>query len=195
MAHVVGTLSGCEQAQGGGQERTDLIEAAWPRGAERRFQFGEGKFDRIEVRTVGREKAKLGPDGFDRGADLRLFVQHPVVEHHHVTGAQRRDQDLFDIGEEARVVEGTVEDRWRAEALKPQRGDDGVRLPVATRGVVVQPYAAETPALAAEQIGRHPAFIEEHVLADVSQRLPRPPLPPRRRDVRPALLVGVHGFF
>ena len=81
------------------------------------------------------------------------------------------------------------------EPVEPKRGDHGVRLPMAARRVVAQARAARTPAIAAQQIGRHPAFIEEHVLAHVADRLPGLPLPARRRDIRPALFVGVYRFF
>ena len=79
--------------------------------------------------------------------------------------------------------------------LEPQRGDDRVGLPMATGRVIVEARARGTPAIAPQQIGRHAAFIEKHVLAHVAQRLPRPPLPARRRDIRPTLFVGVNRFF
>jgi hypothetical protein len=59
----------------------------------------------------------------------------------------------------------------------------------------VEAYARWASAIAPQQIGRHPAFIEKDVLAHVSERLPRLPLPPRRHDIRPALFVGVNRFF
>ena len=55
--------------------------------------------------------------------------------------------------------------------------------------------AAGASAVAPQQISRDAAFIEEHVLAHVAQRLPRPPLPAGGGDIRPALLVGVYRFF
>ena len=42
-------------------ELHDLVEAARSRGAQERFQFGEGLFDRIEVWAVGREKTEDAP--------------------------------------------------------------------------------------------------------------------------------------
>ena len=61
--------------------------------------------------------------------------------------------------------------------------------------MILQSCPAETPAIAAEQIGRHATFIEEDVLAHVAQGLPRAPLPARGGDIRPTLLVGVYRFF
>ena len=61
--------------------------------------------------------------------------------------------------------------------------------------VIAEATAARTPAIAPQEIRRHAAFIYEDKLAPVAQRLPGPPLAPRGRDVRPALFVGVYGFF
>ena len=61
--------------------------------------------------------------------------------------------------------------------------------------VVLQPDAARAAAVAAQQVRRHPAFIEKHVLAHVAQRLPGLPLSPGRGDIRASLFVGVYRFF
>src|SRR6266545_4740579 len=67
-----------------------------------------------------RQKPELGPDGFDRRAHLRLFVDGEVVEDDDVPLAQRWDQDLLDVREEARIVDRPVEDGGsRASAHPP----------------------------------------------------------------------------
>ncbi len=63
------------------------------------------------------------------------------------------------------------------------------------RRMIADPRAAETAPVASQQIGRHAALIEEHVLAHVAQRLPQAPVPPRGRDISAALFVGVYRFF
>jgi hypothetical protein len=70
-----------------------------------------------------------------------------------------------------------------------------VCLPMAAGRVVVQPDAARAAAVAAQQVGRHAAFIEKYILAYVAQWLPSLPVPPGGGDIRPALFVGVYGFF
>lgn len=55
-------------AQGG-----EVIEGARPRGAQKRFQFGEREFDRIEIGTLGRQKAEVGANLLNGGADLRCL--------------------------------------------------------------------------------------------------------------------------
>ena len=46
----------------------------------------------------------------DRDPDLRLFVPGEVVEHDDIAGPQCGDQHLFDIGEETRTIDGSIED-------------------------------------------------------------------------------------
>ena len=66
---------------------------------------------------------------------------------------------------------------------------------MATGGVIVQPRAAGTPAVAAQDVGPHTALVEKHVVTGLVQGQPVSPLPPLGRDVRPPLFVGVYGFF
>ena len=47
-------------------------------------------------------------DGFNRRADLWLFMHHQVIEDDDVAGAECRRQDLFDVGEEAHIVDRTI---------------------------------------------------------------------------------------
>ena len=61
--------------------------------------------------------------------------------------------------------------------------------------VVVQAGAARTPAVPAQQVRRHPALVEKHILTRIVQGQPGAPLPSLRRDVSPPLFVGVDGFF
>ena len=63
------------------------------------------------------------------------------------------------------------------------------------RGVIAESGAAQTAAVAPQQIRRDAALVEKDILAYVAQGLPRLPLPPGGGDIRPALFVGVYGFF
>ena len=118
-----------------------------------------------------------------------------VVEHDDVAGPQRRDEDLLDIGAELSDVDRAVEDGRGGEPVEPQRRDHRVRLPMAAGRVIVEARAAGTAAIPPQQIGRDAAFIEKDVLPDIAQRLPVAPVAPGRRDIRPALFVGVYRFF
>ena len=61
-----------------------------------------------------------------------------------VADAQAGHQDLLDIGEKARVVDRTVEDRGRAQPVESQGGDHGVCVPMPERGMIPETRAART---------------------------------------------------
>ena len=195
MADVIAAFDRGVEAERGGHEFADLVEGARTRGAHEGFQFGKREFDRIEVGTVRREKAQRRPSACDRGPDLGLFVHGQIIEDDDIPGAERRYEDLLDVGQETHVIDRPVEDGRRTEPLESQPGHHRVRFPMAAGRVIPHADAAQAAAVAPEQIGRHATFIEEHVLPHIAQRLPDLPLSPGRRDIKPALLVGVYRFF
>jgi len=195
VSDVVPTFGWCVECESGGDEGGDLIEVARPRSAQERFQFGEGEFDGVEVGAVGRQESEVRACGLNRGSHLGLFVHRQVVEDDDVAGLQRRHQDLLDVGQEARIVDGAIEDSGRAQAVRPQPYDDRVRLPVPTRRVIVEACAPKTPTVAAKQVRRDATFIEKDVLPCVAQRQPVSPTAAFSGDVGAPLLVGVHRFF
>ena len=68
-------------------------------------------------------------------------------------------------------------------------------LPVPAGRVIVEPRAAGTAAIPAQQVRGDAALIEKDVLPNIAQWLPVPPLAPCDRDIRPPLFVGVYRFF
>ena len=176
-------------------EFDDLIEAARSRRPQERFQLRKRELDRIEIRTVRREKLQPRAALFHRRTHLWLFVRREIIQDHDIARVQRRRENLFDIREERRVIDRPIKDRRRSEAIEAQRHDDGVGLPVTAGGVITEARAARAAAIAAQQIGRDPALVEKEIVADVAERLDAPPLAARGGDVRTALFVGVYGFF
>ena len=195
MPDVIPALRRCEQRERSGDQRIDVLERPRPGGAQECLQFGEGQFDRIEVWTVGWQEAELGPDRFDRRTNLGLSVHRQVVEDDDIAGLEHGHQHLLDIRAETGGVDRPVEDRWRREAAGGERRDDRVRLPVAARGMITQPNAAQTAPVAAQQVGRDAALIDEQILMRVVHRLGAAPAAPLSDDVGPSLFVGVYGFF
>src|SRR3989442_15511328 len=63
------------------------------------------------------------------------------------------------------------------------------------RRVVVKAGAARPPAVAAQQVRRHAALVQKHILPGIVQRQPVAPVPPLPRDVSAPLFIGVYGFF
>lgn len=195
MPDEVEALAWCVELQRYRDELDDLVEVARSRGPQKRFQLRKGQFDRIEVRTVGREKPEARTDPFNRSLHCRLLVHREVIKDDHVAGPERRHEHLLDVGEKAGIVDRAIEDRWRVEAVDTQRGHHGVRLPVAIRGVVAQPDPARAAPVPTDQVGRDAGLIDEDVAARVVQTERVLPTAPRRRDISAPLLVGEYGFF
>ena len=89
----------------------------------------------------------MPPPARSRSA-LSAACGHEIVEDDDIAGAQRRHQDLFDVGEERRIINGAIEHRGRAQPLETERGDHRVCLPVTARGVIAESGAARTAPVA-----------------------------------------------
>jgi hypothetical protein len=195
VAYVGRAFVGREELERERDEAADLLEGTRTGGAQERFQLRERQLDRIEVGTVRREESNEGAHVLDGGPHLRLLVDREVVEDDDIARTQRWHQDLFDVGEERRAIDGPIEHRGRAQPLKTERGDHRVGLPVPARGVIAESRAARAAAVASEQIGRHAAFIEKDIRPGIVERLPVAPPSTLSGDGGPALFVGVYGFF
>ena len=80
------------------------------------FSFGKASSIGLKSGLSGQE-TELSPNGFDRRAHRRLFVDGEIVEHDHIAGAERRHQDLLDVGQKRRIVDRSV----TAGAIRPSR--------------------------------------------------------------------------
>ena len=195
MPRIVDAFVGREQAERRRHQVADLVEAPWPRRTKERFQFREGQFDRIEIRTVGRQKAQVRARLLDGMSNLRLLVDREVIEDQDIAGLKRRHEHLFDIREEHGTVDRPVKDGRRVEAIEAEGGDDRMRLPMTAGRVVVEPRPTRTSTVPPQQIGGDAAFVEKDVLPHIAERLPLAPAAPLSSHVWAPLLVGVHRFF
>ena len=148
MPGVIGAFVGREELERSRNQAAHLVVGPRTCGAQECFQFRERELDRIEIGTVGGQKSDPGADLLDGCANLGLLMGREIVEHNDIAATQRRHQHLFDVGEETRTVDRPIEDRRCANPLEPQRGDDGVRLPVTAGRVIPKPCAARAPAIA-----------------------------------------------
>ena len=195
VADVICAFRWAEELEGDGHECRDLIEASGPSGAQERFQFGEYELDGIEIGTVRRQKSEVRSHGFDRPAYLGLFVDGQVVEDDDIAWPERWHQDLFDRGAKTFVVDRAVKHRRRRDRIEAQGGNNGAGFPVTARRVIAEPGPTRAPTVAAQEIRRNAALIQEQVLPRIAERQPVAPLAPLSRDVGAALFVGVNRFF
>ena len=149
MPDVVCAFIRHEERERRPHQLADVVERARPGGTEERFQFGERHFDRIEVGTVGREKAELRTGLLNGRAHLGLLVDREIVEHDDIASAQRGHEHLLDVGAERGVVDRPVEHGGRGQFRGAQGRDDGVRLPMAAGRVIANPCSAQAAGVAA----------------------------------------------
>ena len=63
------------------------------------------------------------------------------------------------------------------------------------RRMVVQARPPRTSPVPTQQIRRDAAFVEEHIVTGIMERLPVAPLPTLRGHISASLFVGVYRFF
>ena len=123
----------------------------------------------------------MDADALDRLADAGHFVCAEVIGDDDVPGMQGGHEDLFDIGEEARPVDGAVEDPGRGQASHPQRCEKRTGLPPGARRVVVDAGPAEGPTIPPQEIVRNAGFIEKNQTCRIPGRRGGVPHDPRGR--------------
>jgi hypothetical protein len=195
MPDVVGAFVRHEEAEGGGHEVADVLERARTRGAQERFQFGEGELDGVEVWTVGWEKPHGCASLLDGHSDLRLLVGGEVVENDDVASPQGGDQHLLDIGAERVVIDRAIEHGRGTQLGRAEGGDDRVGLPVAAGRVIGDARALEAAGVAAQKIRGDAGLVHEDILRRIMERQCVGPAAPGRRDIRSPLFVRVDAFF
>ena len=90
MPDEVSAFRRCEEAECDGDQVADVVNGPGTGRPDEGFQFREGQFDRIEIRTVGRQVEEFGSAIFDRLADAADFVRGKVVTNHPVAAARRQ---------------------------------------------------------------------------------------------------------
>jgi hypothetical protein len=78
-----------------------------------------------------------------------------------MSGLERWDQKLLDIGAKALAVDRTVEQAGRLDAVVAQRGEEGRGLPFALRDLVDEALAARGPAVEPYHVGLGPGLVDE----------------------------------
>ena len=135
----------------------------------------------------GRQEPQRRARGFDGRPHPVDLMGGQIVGDHDVAGLEGGDQDLLDVGEEARAIHGAVEHAGGGEPRHTEPGNERTRLPVSVRRVIGHALAPETPPVAAQEIGGDAAFVEK----DEAGRVKRG----GDGDVRPVLFGGAHRFF
>jgi hypothetical protein len=122
-------------------------------------------------------------------------VRAEVVGDDDVAWVQRRDKNLFDVGEETGAVDRAIEDAWCRQPGDPERGEKRTGLPPRARRVVMDALAAQGTTVPAEQIVGDAGFVEKDEVGRIPARRRGTPRDARGRDVRPIVFGRPYGFF
>jgi hypothetical protein len=150
---------------------------------------------RNEGSREGWQVKQSGSGGFDRLADPGDLVGAEIVHDDEVTPSQRRNQHLFDIGEEQLAIDRSVEHAGGGQAILSQTGYEGGGLPVPMGYCINQPVAHRSPAIEPDHVGLGPGFIDEDQPIRVQLRLVLAPFRPGLGNVRSILLGGPERLF
>ena len=138
--------------------------------AQDRLQRRKRQLNRIEVRTVFRQKPEMRADGFDRSSPRGALVTRQVVHDDDVAGRERWHQDLLDVGQKTGTGDRPIKHGRRGEACHAQRSEKRRGVPAAIRRVVGDPGAGQPAASAANQISPHTTLIEKHAARGIERR-------------------------
>ena len=139
-----------------------LVDGADGHGAQMGLQLGEGHFDRVEIRAVGRQEQKPCAPVADSLFGDRTFVGGQVVHDDNVAFFQRRGELGFDIGFEDAPIHGRIDDERGGEGVATQPGDEGLRFPMPERGFGAQALALGASTAQARHFRGRPSLVEEN---------------------------------
>lgn len=127
--------------------------------------------------------------------NTRHLVRAEIVGDDDVARVERRDENLFDVGEEARAVDRAIENTWCGQPSHPECREKRTGLPPRARRVVMDALAAQGATVPAEQIGGDARFVEKDEARGIPGRRRGVPRDARGRDVRPVVFGRPYRFF
>lgn len=195
MPKIIAALGGPEPRHTRTNRLPQQLARAAARFAQEGLQRRKGVLDRIEIRTVFRQKPELRADRFDRLANRWTAVTRQVIHDHEIAGMERRDEHLLDVRAEAGAIDRPVKHRGRRQAGDAERAEKRRRVPAPVRRVIGDACAVEAASIAAHEIGAHAAFIEKHESGRIESWCRHLPCRTRGGDVSAVVLGRAYRFF
>src|SRR3984957_10834143 len=171
------------------------LEGTRGRLSHMRLELGEGIFDGIEVRTVGRQVAEFGTAGLNSLPDAHDLVSRQIIHDDEVTGAQGWRQHVLDPGQEAFSVHRSVQKHRCNETRKREAADKGNRLPMTVRNCGAATLALGRPATKPCHLRRKAALIDENQALGAKIAWAVDPMLPRGLHIWAFLLTGMSSLF
>ena len=92
------------------------------------------------------------------------LVGAQIVQYDDVPPAQRRYEDVADIGQKNVLVRRSVDGHARGLAVSPNRPDERAHAPMAVWCGVMDPFTPQGPAVEAGHLRRDAGFVDEDEL-------------------------------
>ena len=159
------------------------------------FDFAPHLLDGIEVWGIGWKEEDLGSSLRDQRKGRLTFMRGEVIHDDHISGAQRRAQDMADIDPENLRIGGPLDGHAGGGTVQADGADHGRGLPMALRTLGVDTLTPQGAPAQAGQIGFGTRFVQENQFGRVQTALPTPPGAARPRNVRTVLLAGMECLF
>jgi hypothetical protein len=195
MPKEVPALGWAVELENVGDGVPETVACPLARLSQQRLEFGEGLFDGIEIRAVGRQVEQPGLAVFDRFPDASDLVGSHVVHNDDIARAQRRGEHLLDVGAEGGAVHGAIQHVRRGNARGAQARHESGGLPMTMWNRGQQAQTAGTPAKPSGHVGCRRGFINEDKTLRIECRLAADESPTGLGHIRTLLLGGVQAFF
>jgi len=151
--------------------------------------------NRIEIRTVFRQKPERRSDVFNRPADRWTLVTRQVVHDDDIARREGWDQDLIDVGEEARAIDRAIKHGRGGETCHTERREKRRGVPASIGRVVGHAGAVEPAAIPPYEVRPYATFIEKYEPRGVEVGGRGVPHGPRERDVSAIVFRRAYRFF
>jgi len=159
------------------------------------FEFRESQFNRIEVRTVGRQITQAHASIRQHLAHALDLVRGQIVQNERVARLQAGPEHLLEINDEDLRIDRSVHQKRGCNLFLAQGRNEGGTLPMAVRHRTSTALAAGAPAIQPGQFGVPTGLINKDQPADIPTALLAPPQRPRPFNVGPVLFGGARRFF
>ncbi len=131
MGEVMAAFLRAEAVKQGPEPPPGRFNGPFGRVAEQGFELGEDLLNRVEIGGVRRQETEGSPHPLKGRPHGRTLVAAQVVHNDDSARGERRQQTLFDIGQEAGAIHRAIEDTRGGHTVVAQRRHQGQGLPVA----------------------------------------------------------------
>ena len=192
---VICTLRGLEDFGAGFEGAHEARDGPFGDFAQEGFELGEGFFDGVHVRTVGREISQFRARRLDELLDPRPLVGGEIVHDDGLPGRECGDEACLHPILEQGGVDRSVESLCRRQTAKAKAGDQSHRFVVTVRDGRAQAAPAPATSVFAREIGGGSCLVNENELRRIEIELPGEPFPASTLHIHALLFLGMRRFF